>query len=1075
MANFVAEPSILFGAYITNASFSNGYGTQSSTAQLTLVFPDDGPNNPDDFEANFPQNGSCVGVKIGQLEFAGILQRYTRRLDLSGYTWDVILESPVKVLEGVQVILDKFIGNSYPRGALFGNQIRNVWNPFGYRESPNSAGSNGGTFGGSAVNSLGFPAPDLLNLMELLSSGTSFWGSKIFYGNTEYELDLTELKSRLANFDNIRVTGPSQSALSIISEVSSLCLSDFLVQIRPKEGPIENGLITNPVIYIKVIDRSAQPDPGTIKQIVKAMERDQKLISAEVGKELSDGTTQKLVIGGAATRYYEATNFTQVWGKTKDLYPQYVDYIVTDDGLAYRLHSLYPTLEIRMAMHSFDSWMLFHVICKYLEETQREQFKKDNPGATPEQIQDFVPEPFLNPVIRNYFGGIFSFVGINNFNIEQIINGTAIPSDLIDSSLITGSDRYDEEFKEQLQKLYNAVKSAGDEYYGRKYLVYLPTEPGGLQNNLKFTVTDAQYTTAWDVADSAWNERFPYKDISFYDGDGKMRSAAEWNFLPQVHDYSSLGDSYYVNVDAIAAPANPEKDTYFTNDGRAYCIVDIPPVSLFDQYATETNGLVWALHLMVGVPLNNLIAFKGFGSDIVNKTYGIAPDRVKPRFIGVPQVSNRYNWGPWFNAASYNGRAEIVFDDSLTPETFGSFAALNEAGLQYAQVINSDVAGVESGYIEVAGYPENNIGDRFFVSGPYVSSMDVSMGTDGYKTTYRFNTWTPEFGKLSKYVIDRYTTINKNLFRFKQERREAQNRRAFKPKQYADKYAGRFMVSNIQGMNGFSGGFNGKRPIVAGGVTANALGAVQNDPKNAHVCSLEQMFSPVEIAREKKRTEQKASFKKPHYINWSQGKFAGKNAGPTSEDLDPQFKHEKTDFNVVAHDDEPKDLNLQNEDVNKPEDIKNVRTFGLRGPIILSSWGYGLDGKPMPFSPTDVDLFDVEASTDRTKWKTGPIDLRWDEQRKVFSSGVEILEGILATEVISTEDPEQPTNFEVRIYRNKDADIEESGIREGGSLKWEFTGEIVKCVNRSKISVQAGTYCQITRINYEYRLIWADC
>lgn len=1055
MENFIAEPSILFGAYITNATFSNGYGTQSSTAQLTVVFPDDGPLNPDDFETNFPANGTCVGVKIGELRFAGILQRYTRRLDLSGYTWDIVLESPSKVLDGVQVIIDKFMGNSFPRGALFGNQINNVWNPFGYRESPNSAG--GRAFGGSAVNSLGFPAPDLLDIMEFLSTGTSFWGSKINYGNTFYELDLGELKSRLANFDNIRVTGPTQSAMSIISEVCSLCLSDFIVQVRPKNGSIENGIIEDPVIYIKVIDRSIQPDPNTIKQIVKTMERDQKLISAEVGKELSDGVTQKLVIGGPATRYYEAYSFVQVWGKTKDLYPQYVDYIVTDDGVPYRLDATHPILEIRMAMHSFNSWMLFHCIRKYQERSS---------GA-----------PFLNPVIRPFINQLLTDVNITDSSLARIYNGTLTPSDLIDSVIDTGNERHKtaqgDFFQEELQKLYGAVKAAGDEYYGKKYLVYLPTEAGGLQNNLKFTITDGQYTTAWDVVDSAWNERFPYKDISFYDGDGKMRAAAEWSFLPQVHDYSSLGDSYYVNADIIAAPANPEKDTYFTPDGRAYCIVDIPSVSIYDRYSTETNGLFWALHLMLGVPLDKLAITHKFGFEAVTKSYGIAPDRVSPRFIGVPQVSNRYNWGPWFNALSYNGKAEVIFDDSLTPETFGGLFLLNQVGQQYAQVINSDITGVESGYIEVAGYPENNVGDRFFTSGPYVTSLDVSMGTDGYKTTYRFNTWTPEFAKVNKNIIDRFTTINKNLFRFRQDRRSSQNRRAFKPKQYPDKYAGRFMLPNIQAHNGYSGGLDANgRPTVSSGNTVNALGGVGADPKNAHVASMEQILSPVEIAREKKNAERKPSFKRPITPTYT-GKFSGGNAGPTSEDLDPQFKHTKSDFNITSHGDKPEDLNLRNETKNKPEEIKNIRTFGFRGPLMLSSWCYGLDGKPMPFDTSDVNKFADKASTDRANWKTGPVDLKWDEERKVFSGGPEILEGYLTTPVTAATKT-SPTTFELEVYRNKDTDIETNGVREQGSQKWSSTGEKINCVNRSEVEADSGKYCIVIRINYEYRILYVD-
>jgi hypothetical protein len=127
----------------------------------------------------------------------------------------------------------------------------------------------------------------------------------------------------------------------------------------------------------------------------------------------------------------------------------------------------------------------------------------------------------------------------------------------------------------------------------------------------------------------------------------------------------------------------------------------------------------------------------------------------------------------------------------------------------------------------------------------------------------------------------------------------------------------------------------------------------------------------------------------------------------------------------------------------------------------------------MPFEPGDVDSFADKASTDRTNWKTGPVDLRWDEERKMFSSGIEILEGYLTTPVTAGSKT-APTTFELEIYRNKDDDIEENGVRESGSLKWEATGEKINGVNRSTVTASSGKYCAVMRINYEYRIVYVD-
>ena len=48
--------------------------------------------------------------------------------------------------------------------------------------------------------------------------------------------------------------------------------------------------------------------------------------------------------------------------------------------------------------------------------------------------------------------------------------------------------------------------------------------------------------------------------------------------------------------------------------------------------------------------------------------------------------------------------------------------------------------------------------------------------------------------------------------------------------------------------------------------------------------------------------------------------------------------------------------------------------MALRGPIILTGWGYDLVGNETPDDKKESD-----------KWKTGPVDLRWDDARKVWT------------------------------------------------------------------------------------------
>jgi hypothetical protein len=67
----------------------------------------------------------------------------------------------------------------------------------------------------------------------------------------------------------------------------------------------------------------------------------------------------------------------------------------------------------------------------------------------------------------------------------------------------------------------------------------------------------------------------------------------------------------------------------------------------------------------------------------------------------------------------------------------------------------------------------------------------------------------------------------------------------------------------------------------------------------------------------------------------------------------------------------------------------NVRAMALRGPLVLSGWGYDTNGKPVPnesgSNPTDNFLSGYLQNSDQ--WKTGPVDLRWDNRRKVWTGG----------------------------------------------------------------------------------------
>lgn len=1047
----LTEPLKIFEGYIEKADLSVGYGLESSTCQLGLVYESDGPLRSEDFESNFPALGTCVGFKAGECEFAGVFQRYVNKRDLGGYRWDLVLESPAKVLEGVQIILDGFQGTLFTglnpgdpsAEPVFTNQLNNIWNPFAIKENY----QYDGIFGGADVNSMGFPTMVLLELLEEISRGEHDFGGPIVFGITNYELDLTELKSTLAKINNYhlhRIKGPVQTLGGIIQEICDVIMHDFVVTITSKASSISNGIITDPVIKVKMIDKSIPSDTNVVKTMVNKYEREEKIISAEVGKELTNAVTQKLVIGGQARRFVNVSKYgaIQIFGKNKASKPSYTNHVVLEDGSLYLITEL---LEVRCAMSSKDTWILYHLIKQFKGELRRE--------------------------LSNMEDGLFTQVRINQKIIEDLATGDLNVNDLLDASAATlekkgkmYQDGIDPQSK--LDRLYNSIRSAGEEFYGRKFFVPLPMEPGGVANNLKWVREDQDYVTSWKIASAAWVEGSDVNDISFYDSDGRVYSNAVFQYDPVNADYSQLGENYTQANGGLATKISVEDDLYWLNLGfgyRPYAIVDVNPVNYYDKITTNQNAFYYLLNLELGIEIDKLKKIAGFGADNGPLTYNLVPDRAIPSQFNIAQESTRYTWGPWWDWNSYKGQAEVVVESSLTPENYGGYAILNNVGFAFAYVANSEVDGVESGYVSVTDLPIGNIGERFAVSGPYVSSMSVSLSTGGIRTDYRFNTWTPQAGKLAKYNADRISNIHKSTVRFLQDQRNFFAKPVFRSLRLRE---GTFAIGqnrpvglNMGGLNMIGGNLLGNNLNMQGFNVTNGLGPMSQDYANSYGNSNEQWISPAEISRTLPETnDDKPSFIKPITTDHT-AKFDGNNPSPTAQELNPYFSQESNDFQLAISGDEPTDINMKNLD-----DIEKVRVSAFRAPMIMSGWTYDTMGLPTPADPNDSAAFIENVGTERAKWNTGPVDLRWDAERKVFTAPMMVLEGQLASD-IPAGDMQNGTEFTLRIKRRNWEDI--------------YGEETVKCINRDpSLVVNIGTetiYASVIRINDEWRPLWVGC
>ena len=853
----VSGPDIaptMFGCWVQSISASVGWGGTSSTCSLRLV---EDPKN--DFKWTPPLDsnddvlvGAACYFQYKGFYFGGIFSRWSYGESTSGRYYDIILESPAKLLDGVQVIMDSFEGTEYnfDDGGEYNRfrpssvnpnvttEVNNVYNALGHFENY----TFGGIFGASDNNSAGFPVNKLLQTIELLScpfeNTDAAFAHKCVFGEQEFfKIDLSEIDNIAPEF--YRISGVSQNLNGIISDVTEIVQHDYFITLEkdPNEGRLEapvlvmgpegkavettglqddelselwqegddgGGIVTNPNIKVVAISKGEQPSPGIIRSLVNDFKDREILISSSIGQELQDDTTQKMIIGGPASRLVtrdvqlafpiwakrpdSSYRFDRYLGNTSQSYFMRRSYSVFDKRIPiwvnpFSVTDYYATIfELRMARAGRNSWQTY----KVFESVKNGEY--DDPQKAPWCVDIDIDSATLEVLAAGNRGGLY----------------------LGATKGLTSSKRFDPDYNqnfadaanEYTDRLFQAVSTTANNFYGKMFLIRMPEEPGGQDNNIRYITEDQKWETSWDATDSAYDPAVRFNDVAMFDSNGRTKTYVEWEYGPNgyLRDFSSLGSNYagytgnmYLqNSDTLGTviPAGQgvassacgiEKSAIFyevSDENRPFVVMDAGNQVLeYDNMTTPDFGLtVLAQYFFdIYVPPRNYI-----GPGKANTKITIPPKVIPPRSFGVAQQSNRYCWGPWIGG-DLKGKSEVIVDESLVPETFGDADVMNQSGQSLADVGNAEMSASETGYVEIADFPSYNLAERFAGSGPYVSDMSISIDTSGFKTTYKFNTWTPQFGKLAKYNIDRIARINKASLELAQREREKITKRPLLP------------------------------------------------------------------------------------------------------------------------------------------------------------------------------------------------------------------------------------------------------------------------------------------------------
>ena len=237
-------------------------------------------------------------------------------------------------------------------------------------------------------------------------------------------------------------------------------------------------------------------------------------------------------------------------------------------------------------------------------------------------------------------------------------------------------------------------------------------------------------------------------------------------------------------------------------------------------------------------------------------------------------------------------------------------------------------------------------------------------------------------------------------------------------------------------------------------------------------CSMEQIFTPINIV--KGGSAPGPGFARPLTPSFEKGMFNNESVGPTILELNPYFPVifggdgsnfiGGCDYNLVVHA-PSNDFNIK-KNPNRTA-ISQIKTEGLRSPLILSGWGYDITGMPVPsLNGTD---FNPSLMNDRSSWKTGPLHVMWDDERQIWTGGYQIVYGVIKAKIDHPNGPLASTTFKVKVLR-----------RINGELSTDL-GEEITCKNRD-IDFQyqiadediddEKVFVVCARINYEWIILW---
>ena len=573
-------------------------------------------------------------------------------------------------------------------------------------------------------------------------------------------------------------------------------------------------------------------------------------------------------------------------------------------------------------------------------------------------------------------------------------------------------------------QLYRRIKGIADTYYNKKFMVSIPFtyatfEPESMNIRMSQDVINEGYLdeSAWPIAYASGlipdisgintlltpdNKFYPfvkYENCVVLDGDGNVTS--------MLYDFSEVSSDDKIFNTPVSSGSSliydcwvkckVDEKIYFQDSQTLYgprAVIELPgsiKQNRTTDYPTYMKGLMGAHALATGVggvfygdpsvtSASLKASFDKIGGD--DALYHDGEDIQFANLYAIPLRSKLLCYGPWY-AIGADGKVSYERNEELNPWNYGGFDNMNIAGFARVNDGITNQTFSELGSITVVGAPTLNFGDVIISGGPYVTDINCSFGSNGITTTYNFQAWSSHrsLAKLQGYSIERNKRINHTLKEIKSNFREGLKNGRFKNAgDFFNKVSNRFIDLNdytrkersSTSHKVIAGQIDGIGATVVTQPIYNAGAQAYTNYEDKAFMSMDGLFRP---------------FSTVEKTGWPSFEKSNADESEVSSNQINPFRS-GNDIKALSYGDTVGPYGLlrdPQEAPNESGEFVPYRGLGLRLPAIGVGWGYDIDGNPVP-AGTGENGFADDYLYNQENWKAGPIDLRWDDVRKVWRS-----------------------------------------------------------------------------------------